>query len=60
VSPSWASVLGTVWIAGRALYAVGYYRAAEKRHAGFGIGMFAFIALWLGAAWGVVRALLQG
>ena len=60
VSPSWASVLGTVWIAGRALYAVGYYRDAEKRHAGFGIGMFAFIALWLGAAWGVVRALVQG
>jgi uncharacterized membrane protein YecN with MAPEG domain len=60
VSPSWASVLGTVWVAGRALYAVGYYRAAEKRGAGFGVGMLAFIALWLGAAWGVVRALLAG
>jgi uncharacterized membrane protein YecN with MAPEG domain len=59
VSPSWASVFGTVWIAGRALYAVGYYRAAERRGAGFGISVLAFVALWLGAAWGVVRALLQ-
>ena len=60
VSPAWASVLGTVWIAGRALYAVGYYRAADQRSAGFGIGTIAFLALWLGAAWGVVRTLLQG
>lgn len=60
VSPAWASVLGTVWIAGRALYAVGYYRAADRRSAGFGIGALAFVALWLGAAWGVVRVLLQG
>jgi glutathione S-transferase len=59
VSPSWASVLGTVWIVGRAFYAIGYYRAAEKRSVGFGIGMFAFVALWLGAAWGVVKVLLQ-
>jgi len=60
VSPSWSSMLGTVWVAGRALYAVGYYQAAEKRGAGFGVGMLAFVALWLGAAWGVVRALLVG
>ncbi len=60
VSPAWASVLGTVWIAGRALYAIGYYRAAGKRGAGFGIGAMAFVALWLGAAWGVLRVLFQG
>jgi len=59
-SPAWASVLGSVWIAGRAIYAVGYYRAAEKRSLGFGIGIAAFSVLWLGAAWGVVRTLLQG
>lgn len=59
VSPAWASVLGTVWIAGRALYAVGYYRAAEKRGAGFGIAAMAFVALWLGAVWGVLRVLFQ-
>jgi uncharacterized MAPEG superfamily protein len=60
VSGPWASALGALWIAGRALYAVGYYRAAEKRGAGFGLAALAFVALWLGAAWGVVRALLQG
>jgi len=60
LSPAWASVLGTVWIAGRALYAVAYYGAAEKRGTGFGISALAFVALWLGAAWGVVRVLVQG
>ena len=60
VSGPWASALGALWIAARALYAVGYYRAAEKRGAGFGIAALAFVALWLGAAWGVVRTLLQG
>jgi glutathione S-transferase len=60
LSPSWAATLGSAWIAGRVVYAVGYYRAAEKRGPGFGITVLAFGALWLGAAWGVVRALLQG
>lgn len=59
LNPLWASALGALWIAGRALYAAGYYRAAEKRGAGFGISMLAFIALWAGALWGVVRTLLQ-
>jgi glutathione S-transferase len=60
VSAPWASALGALWIAGRVLYAVGYYRAAEKRSAGFGLGALAFVLLWLGATWGVVRALLAG
>jgi glutathione S-transferase len=60
VDPVWSSVLGTVWIAGRALYAVAYYHAAEKRGAGFVIGFAAFAVLWLGAAWGVVQALFRG
>jgi uncharacterized membrane protein YecN with MAPEG domain len=60
VSPTWAATLGTAWIAGRVIYAVGYYRAAEKRGWGFGITFAAFAALWVGAAGGVVRALLQG
>jgi len=59
LSPAWASVLGAAWIGGRALYAVGYYRVAERRGAGFGIGILASVALWLGAAWGVVGALLR-
>jgi len=59
LSPVWASLLGVVWIVGRALYAIGYYRAAEKREAGFVIASIAFAVLWLGAAWGAVRMLLS-
>ena len=33
---------------------------AEKREAGFAITFVAFAVLWVGATWGVVRALLQG
>ena len=60
VSPVWASLFGAIWIIGRILYAIGYYQAAEKRGAGFGIAFAGFAPLWLGAAYGVVRALLQG
>ncbi len=60
VSPAWASLLGAVWIVGRILYAIGYYQAAEKRSAGFVISFAGAALLWLGAAYGVVRVLLQG
>ena len=60
VSTFWATLLGAIWILGRALYAIGYYRAAEKRGAGVGLSMLAFVALWFGAFWGVGRILLQG
>ncbi|MEO8754103.1 MAG: MAPEG family protein [Casimicrobiaceae bacterium] len=59
VSPAWSSVLGTVWIAGRALYAVGYTRSAPSRSKGFLIAFAALAVLWLGAMWGVVAALLH-
>jgi uncharacterized membrane protein YecN with MAPEG domain len=60
LSPAWASLVGAVWIVGRAMYAMGYYRAAEKRGAGFGFAFFAVAVLWFGALWGVVSALLRG
>ena len=60
VSPAWASLFGAIWIVGRILYAIGYYEAAEKRSAGFLISFAGSAALWLGAAYGVVRVLLQG
>jgi glutathione S-transferase len=59
VSPIWGSVLGAVWIVGRILYAWGYYQAAEKRTAGFGIAALATIALLIGALVGVIGALLK-
>jgi glutathione S-transferase len=60
VSPAWSSLLGAVWIVGRTLYAVAYARAAAARGPGFTIAIAALVALWLGAAWGVVGTMLRG
>jgi uncharacterized membrane protein YecN with MAPEG domain len=59
MSVTWSAGLGAIWILGRIIYAAGYYRAAHKRGLGFAITLFAFSALWIGATWGVVRALLS-
>jgi glutathione S-transferase len=52
-----AAVLGLVWIAGRALYFVGYCRAVEKRLPGFFVQSTACLLLFIGAAVGVVMRL---
>ena len=57
-SPVWGSLLGAIWIFGRIVYAIGYTRAANKRGLGFVITFFAFAALWICSAWGVLRMLL--
>ena len=49
-----AALCAAVWIAGRILYAVGYYRDPAKRGPGFGIALLATVVL-IGAT---VRALL--
>ena len=49
-----AAVLGLVWIAGRAVYFVGYSRAVEKRLPGFFIQSTACILLFIGATAGVI------
>lgn len=51
----WAAVGGAIWIAGRLLYALGYYRDPDKRGPGFMIGVVATIGLMLGAAWGLLN-----
>jgi glutathione S-transferase len=60
VSARYAAALGFVWIVGRALYAWGYYQAADKRGPGFGIAILATIILVLGSAAGIIRTLIQG
>jgi glutathione S-transferase len=55
-----AAVLGLTWIAGRALYFVGYCRAVEKRLPGFFIQSTACLLLFIGAAAGVVMHLSPG
>jgi len=52
--PTAAAVLGLVFLVGRTLYIIGYAKAAEKRSAGFGIGLLASLLLLLGALWGTV------
>ena len=57
VSPRWAAAIGVLFVVARALYAVGYLRAAEKRSLGAGLTALDNIVLVVGALVGVVRAL---
>lgn len=50
-----AAAGGAIWIIGRILYALGYYRDPAKRSAGFLISTLAALALVLGAAYGLLR-----
>lgn len=59
ISPIWAAGIGAVWIIGRILFAWGYYQAAEKRAAGFGISTLATLALLGGSLTGVIMSLLK-
>ncbi len=58
VSPIWAAALGALFVVGRALYAIGYLQAAEKRGVGAGITGLVNMALVVGALIGIARALL--
>lgn len=60
VSPRWGAALGGVWIAGRILYAVGYYQAAQKRGPGFAITAFSTFGLLLGSLIGLLYQVVQG
>jgi glutathione S-transferase len=58
LNPIWAAGLGVIWIAGRALYAAGYIRAAEKRGPGAGICGIVNVVLVAGALIGVLKVLV--
>jgi uncharacterized membrane protein YecN with MAPEG domain len=58
VSPAWAGIVGLVWIAGRAYYAVSYYRDPETRGPGFLIGSVAAVVLLVGALIGIIARLV--
>ena len=57
VSARWAAVLGFLFVVARAVYAVGYLRAAEKRHIGSGLTGLVEIVLVVGSLVGLARAL---
>ncbi len=59
VSPIWAALLGVVWLIGRVLYMRGYYKATEKRVAGFIIGIAISSILLLGAFAGMIYAVIS-
>ena len=58
IDARWAAGLGAVFVIGRALYAVGYMRAAEKRGLGAGVSGIVNLVLLAGSVFGVIRALL--
>ncbi len=55
-----AAVLGVAWIAGRALYLLGYTRAAADRGRGFAIQGAACVLLLLGALAGIIMSFAHG
>jgi hypothetical protein len=58
VSPFWGGLIGLVWIGGRALYAVSYYRDPESRGPGFLIGLASATILLVGGLAGAAAALV--
>lgn len=50
-----AAAGGVVWLVGRVMYAIGYYRDAAKRSLGFLVSTLAAIALVLGTVFGLLR-----
>jgi glutathione S-transferase len=58
VSDRGAAVGGLVWVVGRVVYALAYTRDPTSRGPGAMITVLASAGLWLGALYGVARALI--
>lgn len=54
-NPTWAGILGLVWIAARIWYIPAYLRDAGAHHNPFMLSMIAWALLLLLAIWGVLR-----
>lgn len=57
-NPTWAGILGLVWLLGRVWYVVAYRRDPAKRGLAYGLAMLAWALLLLLAIYGVVRLFL--
>ena len=58
VSPTWAGILGGIWLVGRVWYAIAYCDDASKRGAGFGLAMLSFAVLTMGSLIEIVRQMI--
>ncbi|HET6587223.1 MAG TPA: MAPEG family protein [Oleiagrimonas sp.] len=54
-NPSWAGILGLIWLFARTWYVIAYVRDPAKRGPAFGLGMLAWGLLLLLAIYGVIR-----
>jgi glutathione S-transferase len=54
-----AGAMGGIWICARIWYAIAYQSNPSKRGGGFSLSFLAFVGLWLGALWGVVRVMMH-
>src|SRR5512138_1900028 len=59
ISPLWASILGAVFIVGRAIYSITYVKDPKKRSAGFALTALPELALLLGILIWAVMAVIK-
>lgn len=50
-----AATIGAVWVIGRVLYALGYYKSFKQRWPGFVINLIAYLFLFGGIVWGIIQ-----
>ena len=60
VRPTWAALLGAVYLVGRFVYLRSYVTDPAKRGMGFGLSLLPIFVLLLGALIGAGSALLRG
>jgi glutathione S-transferase len=58
VNPTWAALIGLLFVVGRIVYLVGYVADPAKREIGFALSALPVVALLLGALWGAGTALI--
>jgi glutathione S-transferase len=56
ISDFYAGIIGIFFPIGRVMFALGYYKASDKRGRGFTIGLLATLILLIGAALGTIHA----
>lgn len=57
-NPTWAGILGLVWLLGRVWYVPAYLSDPARRGPPFGLGMIALMLMIVLAIWGVIRLFL--